>query len=143
MNKSTTPSSALIFLAGVSNLFIGILNIALLLIAFHLLRSVQAPSENLVLFIQYLFNAYPQSQIQLIIPIFTLISGIVFIIASRKIRKGERVLEWSICSLSLALIIFFELNSGAFGLTTASVLAIIGGLFGLIEITKKTERNSK
>lgn len=132
-------SSPLVFLSGILILAIGGLNIAAWLILFNIVKSIKTPPEFLIPFIQHFMNSYLKSPLQLIIPLLTLITGIIFVIASKKMKKAEKLFTWSVVSLVLGLIILFELRGGGiFGGITAGILSSVGGVFGLIESTKKS-----
>jgi hypothetical protein len=56
------------------------------------------------------------------------------------IKKSEKLSTWSTVSLVGGLVLLFELKGGGvFGGITAGILSGIGGIFGLIEVTKKSE----
>ena len=131
--------SPLVFLSGTIILVIGGLNIVAVLILFNFVKSIKTPPEFLIPFIQHFMNSYLKSPLQLIIPLLTIVTGVIFIIASKKMAKGEKLFNWSVVSLVLGLIILFELRGGGlFGATTAGILSSVGGIFGLIESTKKS-----
>ncbi|HUT22607.1 MAG TPA: hypothetical protein VMX18_04430 [Candidatus Bipolaricaulota bacterium] len=133
-----TVSQSLVFLSGVIILVLGGLNILAWIILFNVIQSIKTPPQFLIPILEALMDAL-KHPFQIVILLLTMVLGIVLVIASKKMKKPEKLFHWSVAALVMGLIILFELKGGGiFGGITAGILSSAGGIFGLIESTKKT-----
>lgn len=130
--------SPLVFLSGIIVLISGALNIIAWLYLYNQLQSTNTPPEFLIPFLENFMN-YLSNPFLIIKILLTIAVGIILIVASKKMKKSKKIFGWSVASLVLGLVILFELHGGGvFGGITAGILSSVGGIFGLIESTKKS-----
>ena len=130
-------SSPLVFLSGIIILISGGINAVVFLILFIIFKTSDTVPAFLATFLRntIIELAQPLRIISILIPI---VIGIIFLVASKKMKKPVKLFKWSVVSLILGIWFVFELNGGGvFGGITAGVIACLGGVFGLIAYTKE------
>jgi Na+/melibiose symporter-like transporter len=131
-------SSPLVLISGLIILILGGLNILAWIILLTFFQSIETPPQFFIPILEAFMNLLKHPS-QIVILLLTVVVGIIFVVASQKMKKPEKLFRWSVVSLVLGLIILFELRGGnVFGGTTAGILSSVGGVFGLIESTKKS-----
>ena len=118
-------------------LILGGIHIFAWIFLLNFVQSVKTVSPSFMPVVTTFMNSL-RHPIQLVIPVLTILVGVILVVASKKMKTSEKLFPWSVVSLILGLVILFELNGGVFGGTTAGILSSVGGIFGLIESTKKT-----
>ncbi|MEK7528582.1 MAG: hypothetical protein AAB592_02365 [Patescibacteria group bacterium] len=139
MNKKI--SSSLVFLAGIIILVIGALNTIAWFILYNFIQStIKTPPPSFLIPFLNAFSNSLKHPLQIVVLIITLGLGVLLVVTAKKIKHTEKLFAWSTVSLVLGLVLLFELRGGGvFGGITAGILSGIGGIFGLIEATKKSE----
>ncbi len=130
-------SSRLVFLSGMIILILGGIHIFAWIFLLNFVQSVKTVSPSFMPIVTAFMNSL-RHPIQMVIPVLTILVGVILVVASKKMKTSEKLFHWSVVSLILGLVVLFELNGGIFGGTTAVILSSVGGIFGLIESTKKT-----
>lgn len=134
MKKSVGAS--LICFSGMIYSFLGMLNLIALAIFLLFVQNINVSPSLSMQILDTLMRGL-QHPIQLIIPLIIILVGLLLILSARKIKKEKNVLRWSIIAFTLGLIMVFEIGfRGNFGFMTASILAIVGGVFSLIDVSR-------
>ncbi len=138
MNKNT--SALLVLISGIIVLITGALNTIAWIVLYNFIQSAvkTPPSPFIVPFLNAFSNSL-RHPYQIVALLITLALGVSLIVAAKKMRRPEKLFAWSTVSLILGLVLLFELRGGGvFGGITAAILSGIGGIFGLIEVNKKS-----
>jgi hypothetical protein len=137
MYKKT--SSLLVFLSGIIIFVIAGIRIISWIVIYNLLVSNKIPPSQFLNQTIDSFKYLVENPFLMVVLFLTIAGGIIFVIASKKMKKPEKLFRWSVVSLVLGLIIISELKGGnIFGSTTAGILSVIGGIFGIIESSKES-----